>query len=205
MAAKKPTAKKRKLKHSTRPDLDALSAADIRFCQHYAEHGNATEAYKQAGYFNSGKPDYVVGKAAWVLVRKSKIREHIRELREQAADVAGITVGLVAQGFKRAGFADRTKVFDSKGHMLHPRLWPEELRAIIVGFEPVLPKSQHGQVTWKVKFESGTEAKKVLATWKGMIGNDKGERGEKAAGDRVVIENDGPTPDAPADVDVVDE
>jgi hypothetical protein len=62
--------------------------------------------------------------------------------------------------------------------MRHPRQWPAELRAIIVGFEPVMPKTPRGKVTYKVKFESGTEAKKVLAAWKGMIGGEKDDKGD---------------------------
>lgn len=177
MAAKKRTTT-RKLKHSTRPDLDKLSAQDIRFAQHYADSDNATEAYKQAGYFNSGGPDYLVGKAAWVLVRKSKIRQYIRDLRQQAADVAEITVALLAQGFKRTAFADRTAIFDSKGNIRHPHQWPAELKSIIVGIEVIPPKKAGGKPRYKVRFETGTRAKEILAGWKGMIGMDAVKGGE---------------------------
>lgn len=176
MAAKKRTWKK-KLKHSTRPDLDKLSAQDIRFCQHFAENDNATEAYRQAGYFNSDKPDYVVGKAAWVLVRKGKIRQYVRELREQAAEVAEITVNLIAQGFKRTAFADRTQILDARGGIRPPNQWPAELRSIIVGIE-VIPGKKGQKPKYKVRFEAGTRAKEILAGWKGMIGGDAAKDGD---------------------------
>lgn len=176
MAAKKRTWK-RKPKHSTRPDLDKLSVQDIRFCQHFAENNNATEAYKQAGYHNSTSSDSAVGHAAWDKLRKAKIRQYVRDLRQQAADVAEITVALLAQGFKRSAFADRTQIFDSKGGIRPPSQWPAELRSIIVGVE-VIPGRKGQKPRYKVKFETGTRAKEILAQWKGMIGSDAVKGGE---------------------------
>lgn len=176
MAGEKP----KKLTHSTTPDVDELSINDIRFCQHYAEHGNATEAYKKAGYSNSNASESAVGKAAWVLVRKRKIREYIRELRRQAADAASVTVNLLAQGFKRVGFADRRGVFGPDGCMLPPEFWPDELGSIIAGIEvedleewddEKKEKVKIGR-KWKVRFERSMEARKILAQWRGMIGED---------------------------------
>ena len=174
MAAKK-SHRKRRPKHSTRPDLDKLSVQDIRFAQYYAEKGNATEAYRQARYHNSTSSESAVGYAAWKKLKNPKIREYIREIRQQAADVAEITVALIAQGFKRAAFADRTQIFDAKGNIRHPHQWPPELRAIIVGIE-VIPGKPGQKPKYKVKFETGTRAKEILAQWKGMIGgeSDKG-------------------------------
>lgn len=174
--------KPRKPKHSTRPDAAALSAHDIKFCQYYAEHGNrsGTAAYKQAGYPNSTSSDSAVGRAAWFLVRKHKIRLYIREIRQQAADAASVTTDLLAQGFKRVGFADRRGVFGPDGRMLPPAQWPDELGSIIAGIEVedidgVDPNTGEKVVVgrrWKVKFERSMEARKVLAQWKGMIGAD---------------------------------
>jgi len=173
-------AAKRKLNHSTTPDVDSLSINDIRFCQHYAERDNATEAYKLAGYRNSTASESAVGKAAWVLVRKRKIRDYVRQLREQACDAASVTVNLLAQGFKRVGFADRRGVFGPDGCMLPPEFWPEELGSILAGMEvedlEEWDDEQKCKVKigrkWKVKFERSMEARKILAQWRGMIGTD---------------------------------
>ncbi len=185
MASKKRAAK-RKLVHSTRPDLDALSVQDVRFCQFYAESGNASDAYRKAGYANSGSSDSAVGHAAWDKLRKAKIRDYVRELRQQSADVAGITVGRLARSLGRQAFSDRTAIYDKTGRVKSPTNWPDELRAIIAGFEVKeetettfsvdangdTVKVETVTVTYKVKFERSTEAKKLLAQWLGMVGSE---------------------------------
>lgn len=172
--------KRRKSKHSTRPDVDSLSINDIRFCQHYAEHGNAFGAYKQAGYRNSDSNDVAVRRAAIDKLTKPHIRQYIRELREQACDAASVTVNLLAQGFKRVGFADRRGIFGPDGSMLPPEFWPEELGSIVAGIEvedleewdDELKKKVKIGRKWKVRFERSMEARKILAQWRGMIGAD---------------------------------
>lgn len=184
MAPKK-RAWKRKLKYSTRPIQGELSLADERFSQHFAEHANATAAYRQAGYHNSIGTDDVVRSAARYNLTKSHIAARIREIRKQALDAAQITPARIAQSFSQQAFADRTAIFNADGSMKHPREWPVELRAIIAGIEVIPPKRPGGKPRYKVRFESGTEAKKVLASWRGMIGADAEEGKGKA--DELVV------------------
>ncbi len=172
----------RKLNHSTRPDLDQLSAQDIRFCQHYAETGNATEAYKQAKYHNSKGPDSAVWFASSTKLRNPKIRLYIRYLRQQAADVAEVTVSSLAVGFAAMAYTPRTAIFDDAGKMKPFGEWPLVLQQIVTGFDPVT--DENGNVSYKVKFERGMEARKILAQWRGMIGADA----EKPnAGDKKLV------------------
>ena len=159
--------------------------ADERFSQHFAEHANATAAYRQAGYHNSIGTDDVVRSAARYNLTKSHIAARIREIRKQALDAAQITPARIAQSFSQQAFADRTAIFNADGSMKHPREWPVELRAIIAGIEVIPPKRPGGKPRYKVRFESGTEAKKVLASWRGMIGADAEEGKGKA--DELVV------------------
>lgn len=166
--------------------LDELSVADIRFCQHLANGKTQLEAYRQAEYRNSKSNDNAVSKAASILVRKGKIRRYLRQLKEQAADAAGVTVDMLAQGFRRVGFADRRGIFGPDGSMLPPEFWPEELGSIIAGIE-VEDLEEWDEVQkcrvkigrkWKVRFERSMEARKILAQWRGMIGQDVPTGGE---------------------------
>jgi phage terminase small subunit len=186
MAAKK---RKWKSSRSTRPFQGELSLADERFCQHFAEHGNATAAYRQSGYHNSAGADDAVRQAARYNLTKAHIALRIREVRRQALDALQVTPARIASSFAHQAFADRTAIFNADGTMKHPRQWPAELRAIVAGVELIPPKRAGGRPRYKVRFESSTEAKKVLAQWRGMIGER--EAAPTAAGDRVVIEGDG--------------
>lgn len=172
----------RKLKHSTRPDLDALSVQDIRFCQHYAEHGNASEAYRNAKYHNSKAADVTVWKAASDKLRNLQVRQYIRYIRQQAADVADITVAALAVGFAAVAHTPRTAIYDEQGEMKPFHEWPLVLQQIVTGFDPVTDDT--GKVRYKVKFERGMEARKVLATWRGMIGADAEKPGD---GDKKLV------------------
>jgi phage terminase small subunit len=195
MAPKKRTWK-RKLKHSTRAFQGEISLADERFCQHFAEHSNATEAYRQARYHNSTGTPQAVCMAALGRLKKPYIAARIREIRKQALDAAQVTPARIAQSFSQQAFADRTAIFNTDGSMKHPREWPVELRAIIAGIEVIPPKRPGGKPRYKVRFESGTEAKKVLASWRGMINTDTPSGGPIAK--RVVIEKEADEPEAGA-------
>ncbi len=161
-----------------------MSVQDIRFCQHFVEHGNAVEAYKQAKYHNSGAAYHTVGKAASLLVKKGKIRLYLRELKREAADVARLSASKVMQGLGRQAFADRRGVFGPDGEMLPPHLWPAELGALIAGLdvedleewvEANKCKVKIGN-KWKVRFERSGEAKRILAEVFGLVkGEAEGE------------------------------
>lgn len=55
-----------------------------KFCIEFVRCGNATEAYKRAGY--EVKSDNAAAVNASKLLRNTKIQEHIAELREKATD-----------------------------------------------------------------------------------------------------------------------
>lgn len=160
---------KRRLRHSTRPDVEPLSFNDIRFCQLYAATGEAAKSYHECGHKSANLNS--AGVSAHRLLRNVKIREYIRLLRQQAADAARVTVDELAVGFCQVAYADRTGILNDDGTVRPPSQWPAELKSLITGVE-VIPQDD-GTNRYKVKFERSMEARKVLAQWRGMIGSDK--------------------------------
>lgn len=170
---------KRSKKPTHRTDKPALTAQEVRFCRLWVELGNATEAAERAGFVSTDRVS--MGQRGYALLKKPQIRAAIRRMQQEAADAEQVTVGRLAQSLAREAFADRTGIFDGKGRVLPPTRWPAELRSIITGFDveeetetvtdPVTGKERAvTTVKYKVRFARGTEAKKILAQWRGMIG-----------------------------------
>lgn len=184
-----------KPKHRThRPDL---SAREVRFCRLYVELDNATEAAERAGFVSTDRVS--MGQRGYALLKKPQIRAAIRRMQQEAADAEQVTVDRLAQSLAREALADRTGIFDSKGRVLPPTRWPAELRSIITGFDveeetETLADPKTGKeravttVKYKVRFARGTEAKKVLAQWRGMIGRDL--PGGSAGSPGIVVEGE---------------
>lgn len=126
-----------------------------------------------------------------MLLRKAEIAACIRRMQQQAADAEQVTINKLAQSLDREAHADRTLIFDNKGGMLPPHKWPAELRALAVGFEVIETPARRGhpkKVRYKVRFASPTEAKRMLAQWRGMIGGKEQKTSTQA--DRVNISGD---------------
>lgn len=67
------------------------SVKQEKFCLHYAQTGNATESYKEAGY--SAKNDNVAAVSATKLLRNAKIQERLQEIADElkSEKIADIT------------------------------------------------------------------------------------------------------------------
>lgn len=61
----------------------ALNVKQEAFCLHYAKTGNATEAYKKAGY--KAKTENALCANATRLLRNDKVQERLKELAEELA------------------------------------------------------------------------------------------------------------------------
>ncbi|MDY3558391.1 terminase small subunit [Gemmata sp. JC673] len=158
-----------------------LTAREARFCALYAESGNATRAYLAAGF--PCPNTNAAGVQAFKLLRKGKIRDLIRRMQGEALDAAQVTTDRIAQGLARIAFADRADLFDDRGRLLPPRAWPADVAGTVEGVEsedlfeavadPNGPKRRElvGYAR-KVKTARRTEALKVLAQWRRMIGPD---------------------------------
>lgn len=189
--------KTRQRRHLKKP---ALTASEVRFCVLWVDRGNATQCYIDAGL--PAKVDRVAtAKAASDLFRKPDISAFIRNLQTAAADAAKVTVTTLARGLQRSAEKDLRKLYDRQGRIKLPHEWPDELAAVIEGVESeelfeyvdgIDPdtgkkcrrKELVGYVR-KVKTTNRTEAQKVLAQWKRMIGQDA-DAG-KAAPEPLVI------------------
>lgn len=67
------------------------SVKQEKFCLHYAQTGNATESYKEAGY--SAKNDNVAAVSAAKLLRTPKVMERLQEIADElkSEKIADIT------------------------------------------------------------------------------------------------------------------
>lgn len=179
-APKKP----RQRRHRRKPPL---SATEVRFCVLWVDRGNATQCYIDAGF--PPKADRAATcKAASDLFRKPDISAFVRNLQTAAADAAKATVEVIAQGLERSANKDLRKLYDEKNRIKPPKDWPDEIAAVIEGVESeeiyemvtevdpdtgkkVRRKELVGYVR-KVKTTNRTEAQKVLAQWRRMVGAD---------------------------------
>lgn len=170
-------------RHKTQPP--PLSLREIRFCQHYAETGNATRSYIDAGYPHASENSAKV--RALRMLRKVTVRQYVRSLQADAADAAQVTTDYIARGFKRAADADVTRLMGPDGEMLPPSEWPEDVRLCITRIEveeltesapdpdnPGRKRKVAVGTKWKVWLENKTECRKVLAQWKRMLAPEKG-------------------------------
>lgn len=176
--------KTRKRRHLKKP---ALSAREVRFCVLWVDRGNATQCHIDAG-FPENTSRIAQAQAASSLLKKPEISAFIRNLQTAAAEAAKVTVSRIAQGLERSANKDLRKLYDHRGRLKLPHEWPDEVAAFVEGVEseeifetvtridpdtqkPVRCKELVGYVR-KVKTTNRTEAQKVLAQWKRMIGQD---------------------------------
>ena len=68
-----------------------LTAKQEAFCVAYLESGNATAAYRKAGY-SSGMSDKTAAEAASRLLRNSKVMARLAAVRVVATQEAGMTI-----------------------------------------------------------------------------------------------------------------
>ena len=177
-----------------------LSAREVRFCVLWVDRGNATQCHIDAG-FPENPSRVAQAKAASELLKKPDISAFIRNLQTAAAEAAKVTITTLATGLQRSAQKDLRKLYDRQGRIKLPHDWPDELAAVIEGVESeeifelvesvdpetnkkVRRKELVGYVR-KVKTTNRTEAQKVLAQWKRMIGQDA-ESGKAAPAPLVV-------------------
>jgi phage terminase small subunit len=101
---------------------DRLTERQEAFARHYALHGNATEAFRAAGYaFGTAKPTTIHRRAIEVR-QNGKVAARIEELRQQveerATRVFDITADRILQELAAIGFANLNDFVqvDDTGH-----------------------------------------------------------------------------------------
>lgn len=71
-----------------------------KFCMAYIETGNASEAYRKAGY-SKGMSDKTVNEASARLLKNSKVIARLAEIRKPALEAAQITLADHLKDLKR--------------------------------------------------------------------------------------------------------
>jgi phage terminase small subunit len=168
-------------KTRAKPKRPALTLREIRFAEHYVEHGSASAAYRAAGY--AERPSESTWTLAARVLRKPAVQQLIHDMRHEAVDTARASVNRLVQGLVRIAFADRADLFDEHGCLLPAGQWPADVAATVEGIdsedlfevvsEPGQPKRKElrGHAR-KVRTARRTEAIKLLMQWRRMIGPD---------------------------------
>jgi phage terminase small subunit len=169
-------------KKRAKPEPD-LTLREVRFAEHFASHGCASDAYRAAGYPERGA-ESTCTLAARVL-RRPKVRKLIRDLRAEALAKAQVTVDYLVAGFKRAVDLDIAELYRDDGTLLPVGEWPERVRLAVKKLKrkPVMGTAPDPDDPTKrvqvvvgeeldVVFEDKTECRKVLAQFTRMIGPD---------------------------------
>ena len=180
------------------PQRPSLSLREVRFCTLYAERGKryGYECYLEAG-FPEKETRNATDAAVKRLVRKRQIKETVWQLRQAGVDAAMATVERIAQGLARVAFADRSDLFDERGRLLPPHLWPADVAATVEAIETEEvfrlvskkgePKRQElVGYTRKVKTARRVEALKTLAQWRRMVGPERADGAAKKPDPLVV-------------------
>lgn len=173
----------RQKRHLRKPPL---TAREVRFCVLYADGGNATQCYIDAGFPPKTRP--ASAESASQLLKKPEIQAFIRNLQTAAADAAKATVEVIAQGLARSANKDLRRLYDGMNRIKPPKDWPDDIAAVIEGVEseeifewvertdPGTGKTTRAKelvgYVRKVKTTNRTEAQKVLAQWRRMTGPD---------------------------------
>lgn len=92
----------------------ALTSKQEAFAQHYALHGNATDAYRAAGYSTNGKSETVHRKAIGVMQNgnvSARIAELQSRVREDAAAKFDLTVERLTEAYMDIAFADPADLY----------------------------------------------------------------------------------------------
>jgi phage terminase small subunit len=186
MAADRP----RPEKHRTR-DAARLTLREIRFCQHFFEHGNRVEAVQYA--FPTPERNYMAAaQFGRYLLKKPQILAYVEQIRREACDAAQATANRVVQGLGRNAWADRRALYDKDGALLPAHEWPDDVAATVVEVHTVEVKDADGNVTGllrKVKTERRTESLKALGEHTGVLGKDKAAgKAEASSAPRLVRE-----------------
>jgi phage terminase small subunit len=158
-----------------------LSLREIRFAEHYVENQCAADAYRAA--YPPAASDQATRVLAFRVLRNPHVQRLVYDLRQEALDAAHVSVARIAQALSRVAFCDRADLFDEHGALLPPNAWPADVRATIESVESediyttvsgeggAKRRELRGHVR-KVHTAKRTEALRILATWKRMVGRD---------------------------------
>lgn len=100
------------------------------FCRFYALNPNAAEAARRAGYSEKNARD-----AGWRLLQRQKIKDRIKQLQENAAEVMDLTKARVLQGLLRIAEFDTRKLYDQDNILKSIKNFRDDEALAIAGIE----------------------------------------------------------------------
>lgn len=186
MPAKKKPAKK--VKRAAKPKVGSVAVAQMRraaFIEAYlANGGNATEAYKTAGYSHTG-----ANANAARLIANDGVRAEIDRRRAEVVAVAeeqtGLTVAGVLTELRALVHSDLRRAFHPKsGELLPPHLWPDDLARAMCSIKVVeMDDGTKKHVPMYVKevklWDKGANMERAMKHL-GMFKVDNAQRGDAA-------------------------
>lgn len=158
--------------------LTMMSVAHLRFCEHYFEHGNASEAYRLHIASSPDTPHAYTG--AKRLLKHPVIQKMLKMLKEEAFRAARATAGRIVSEAERIAFTDLRTLFKPNGDIKNPSTWNRSLQALVSG---VKVTKVYGKVTddngrarkkvvgrsYEVKIVNRLQALELLAKCRGMF------------------------------------
>lgn len=137
------------------------------FCHQYVVDFNGTQAAIRAGYSQKG-----ASVTATRLLADDRIQKRVKYLSEEVKKSVKIDAEWVLQQLVMMVQADLTQIMDPQGNFLDPSDWPEDVKAIIAGFESnhIMDKDGNtgGMLISKVKRTDRLRALELLGKHKGI-------------------------------------
>lgn len=138
------------------------------FAQHYAAHGNASKAAKQAGYADRS--------SGYRLLRKANIAQRVEQLQRKALQDVGITAGRVVNELARIGFANMADYVDRRGRFSLDKLTRDQAAAVVEFKEVATGDGPDRKVVRTIKLADKQTALDKLARHLGVYEADNMQR-----------------------------
>jgi phage terminase small subunit len=176
-----------------RDEFTPLTAREQRFVLAYTTTCNFTDPQKAA--LEAGYAKTRVHVQAYEILARPNVAKAINEAKARVRAIAeaeaGITLGDVVRKIGEVAFFDPRKLYDDKGGILPPHLWPDAIAAAIAGVkvleefkdDPAGGRAHVGQ-TKEVKLIERTKALDMLMKHLGGYEKDNDQR-SKAGGEAV--------------------
>jgi phage terminase small subunit len=112
--------------------LASMPLNEQAFVKHYAEHGNATAAYK-AGWPNSN--DNTAGKGGNLLLKKPRVATVLEEIKLFFAKRFEVTEDRILKAYAHLAFSDVRDFYDAEGALRRVPDLPRHLADMVQSFE----------------------------------------------------------------------
>lgn len=115
---------------SRKSNTPKLTEQQDIFCQEYIVDLNATQAAIRAGYSPAS-----ANEQASRMLAKANIQDRVNKLAAARAARTQTTADRVLMELGKLGLSDVRKLFDDKGGLLPPNLWPDDIAVAVSSVE----------------------------------------------------------------------